>query len=85
MLKKKKNKGEPVKPNYTKNHMTVCVSALTDNPTFASKTKEDLDDAATIVRGQSGRVAVSPMQWIVTKCPPVFRSSAFPKIDVMDG
>jgi DNA topoisomerase II len=39
---KKKNKGESVKPNYIKNHMTVYVSALIDNPAFDSQTKETL-------------------------------------------
>ncbi|RLN49417.1 hypothetical protein BBJ28_00012663, partial [Nothophytophthora sp. Chile5] len=39
---KKKNKGEAVKPNYIKNHMTLYVSALIDNPAFDSQTKETL-------------------------------------------
>ncbi|KAF1329649.1 DNA topoisomerase 2, partial [Globisporangium splendens] len=34
---KKKNKGDTVKPNYIKNHMTVYVSALIDNPAFDSQ------------------------------------------------
>lgn len=43
---KKKNKGEAVKPNYIKNHMTVYVSALIDNPAFDSQTKETLTTRA---------------------------------------
>lgn len=34
---KKRNKGESVKPNYIKNHMTIYVSALIDNPAFDSQ------------------------------------------------
>lgn len=34
---KKRNKGEAVKPNYIKNHMTIYVSALIDNPAFDSQ------------------------------------------------
>lgn len=34
---KKRNKGEPVKPNYIKNMMTIYVSALIDNPSFDSQ------------------------------------------------
>lgn len=34
---KKQNKGEAVKPNYIKNHITVYVSALIDNPAFDSQ------------------------------------------------
>lgn len=37
---KKKNKGEAVKPNYIKNHMTVYVSALIDNPAFDSQVRK---------------------------------------------
>ncbi|CEG41489.1 dna topoisomerase 2 [Plasmopara halstedii] len=43
---KKKNKGEAVKPNYIKNHMSVFVSALIDNPAFDSQTKETLTTRA---------------------------------------
>ncbi|TDH72733.1 hypothetical protein CCR75_003686 [Bremia lactucae] len=43
---KKKNKGEAVKPNYIKNHMSVYVSALVDNPAFDSQTKETLTTRA---------------------------------------
>ncbi|KAG7377911.1 DNA topoisomerase 2-beta [Phytophthora pseudosyringae] len=39
---KKKNKGEAVKPNYIKNHMSIYVSALINNPAFDSQTKETL-------------------------------------------
>ncbi|KAL0587421.1 hypothetical protein ABG067_003040 [Albugo candida] len=39
---KKRNKGEPVKPNYIKNMMTIYVSALIDNPSFDSQAKETL-------------------------------------------
>jgi DNA topoisomerase-2 len=39
---KKKNKGEEVKPNQIKNHLSVFVNALVVNPAFSSQTKDFL-------------------------------------------
>ncbi len=39
---KKKNKGQEVKPNQIKNHLSIFVNALITNPAFDSQTKENL-------------------------------------------
>lgn len=39
---KKKNKAAPVKPFQIKSHMWIFVTALIENPTFDSQTKETL-------------------------------------------
>lgn len=43
---KKKNKGEEVKANQIKNHLSVFVNALIVNPAFDSQTKENLTTKA---------------------------------------
>lgn len=44
---KKKSKGEVLKPAYIKNHLSVYVAALIENPAFDSQTKETLTTRAT--------------------------------------